>query len=444
MSGKTVRFVALAIVAAMLLIVFPGCQKQETTKGNELTAPVEITFWNGWTGPDRPLLEQLVKFYNDNNKDKVTVKMDIMEHQALAEKMAAALASNTAPNLHLADVVSDYGVHGQYVAIDDIFEKTALKKDDFIESIFSEMYYNGHLYGIPFQLSSLFMYWNKDLFKAAGLDPEKPPATWEDIQPMALKINDPSKNILGGGFNYNDSMCWGVMAQSYGGMFIEGDTVADLKVVVTDPKYYDANLKSIKVIKALVDSGCVTCQDGSQNGAAFQAGTMGMRITIGCDIPAYKSAGINFGLSLLPAGPKGIKEPGFPIAMVVMKGTSGDKLLATYKFIEYWHNNLSNWSADKQKSPAYQWSQAQGYQPYLKSVANDATLMSDPLVKITCSYVNYYTKWLPKCFWNFFAVGFMIVPGVMEGVMTNKTTPEQGLADLQKQLQDLVTQMQSE
>jgi sn-glycerol 3-phosphate transport system substrate-binding protein len=41
---------------------------------------------------------------------------------------------------------------------------------------------DGHIWGVPFQRSTIVAYWNKEIFKEAGLDPEKPPATWEETR----------------------------------------------------------------------------------------------------------------------------------------------------------------------------------------------------------------------------------------------------------------------
>ncbi len=46
----------------------------------------------------------------------------------------------------------------------------------------------GKTWGVPFQRSTIVMYWNKDAFKAAGLDPEKPPQTWDDLVAFGQKL----------------------------------------------------------------------------------------------------------------------------------------------------------------------------------------------------------------------------------------------------------------
>jgi len=46
----------------------------------------------------------------------------------------------------------------------------------------------GKTWGVPFQRSTIVMYWNKDAFKEAGLDPEKPPQTWDEIVALGQKL----------------------------------------------------------------------------------------------------------------------------------------------------------------------------------------------------------------------------------------------------------------
>jgi sn-glycerol 3-phosphate transport system substrate-binding protein len=57
--------------------------------------------------------------------------------------------------------------------------------------------YKGKVYGIPFQRSTIVLYWNKDAFKEAGLDPDRPPATWAEMREMAQKLvkKDASGNV---------------------------------------------------------------------------------------------------------------------------------------------------------------------------------------------------------------------------------------------------------
>ena len=60
--------------------------------------------------------------------------------------------------------------------------------------------YKGKMYGIPFQRSTIVMYWNKDAFKEAGLDPDRPPANWSgelQIRAEADEADAPATSTLG-------------------------------------------------------------------------------------------------------------------------------------------------------------------------------------------------------------------------------------------------------
>ncbi len=79
---------------------------------------------------------------------------------------------------------------GLIVAFDDVV-KTADEKawlEGFYPALMENGKYQGKTYGIPFQRSTIVMYYNKDAFRAAGLDPESPPATWEELVSAGKKL----------------------------------------------------------------------------------------------------------------------------------------------------------------------------------------------------------------------------------------------------------------
>src|SRR5687768_16095086 len=96
------------------------------------------------------------------------------------------------------------------VPFDDLATSAADKAwlKSFYPALMANGTYKGKVYGIPFQRSTIVMYWNKDAFKDAGLDPEKPPATWGEMTQMAAKLvkKDASGNV----------QRWGVMVPSTG------------------------------------------------------------------------------------------------------------------------------------------------------------------------------------------------------------------------------------
>jgi len=85
-------------------------------------------------------------------------------------------------------------------------DKTWLKS--FYPSLMMNGIYKDKVYGIPFQRSTIVLYWNKDAFKEAGLDPDRPPANWAEMTQMASKLvkRDAAGNVTR----------WGVMVPSTG------------------------------------------------------------------------------------------------------------------------------------------------------------------------------------------------------------------------------------
>ncbi|MDH4325457.1 MAG: ABC transporter substrate-binding protein [Betaproteobacteria bacterium] len=78
----------------------------------------------------------------------------------------------------------------------------------FYPALMANGIYKGKVYGIPFQRSTIVLYWNKDAFKEAGLNPDEPPANWKEMAGMAAKLvkKDASGNV----------QRWGVMVPSTG------------------------------------------------------------------------------------------------------------------------------------------------------------------------------------------------------------------------------------
>lgn len=77
------------------------------------------------------------------------------------------------------------------VSFDDLAAAAQQDKswlNSFYPALMANSRAGGKTWGIPFQRSTILLYWNKALFKAAGMDPERPPATWEEMTALAKKL----------------------------------------------------------------------------------------------------------------------------------------------------------------------------------------------------------------------------------------------------------------
>ena len=128
-NWKKLLAIGTSITMAISMAACGGSSKDSTKKNEKGTT---ISFWNSFTGSDGDMLVELVDRFNKENQDGITVEMDISPD--FDSQLSTAFAANTGPTFILSSSVArfTYGDHMQDLS--DIFEKTDLKKEDFIQS----------------------------------------------------------------------------------------------------------------------------------------------------------------------------------------------------------------------------------------------------------------------------------------------------------------------
>jgi len=175
----------------------------EDSGGSGGTTANEVTIWSRGTETEPlagPLIEALEKFEAENN---VTVNYQFVPHSDVITKYNAAFASNTAP-----DVIDIGIVHligrinlGHIIPMDDYVADWA-GKDDIFPQMLDLGTVNEHVYAIAHYPSPNIFVYRKDMFEQAGLDPESPPQSWDQLLEYAEKLTvyDGGGNIEISGF----------------------------------------------------------------------------------------------------------------------------------------------------------------------------------------------------------------------------------------------------
>ncbi len=164
-------------------------------------AKTHIVFWHAMTGANGEEINRLVKDFNEAEPD---VELQAIFKGTYPETLTAAIAASRAGQApHIAQVF-EVGTGTMLQAgpavkpVWQLSKETGLKIDpkSYIPGV--RGYYslpNGDLASMPFNSSTAIMWYNKDAFEKAGLDPEKPPATWEAFikaaQALAAKAPTP-------------------------------------------------------------------------------------------------------------------------------------------------------------------------------------------------------------------------------------------------------------
>ncbi|MDD5367933.1 MAG: ABC transporter substrate-binding protein [Anaerolineaceae bacterium] len=213
---KGMRKLISAIVLGALLTGCDGgsAKPADSTSGGSVDAKGHVTleFWYALGGDTGKAVEELVKRFNASQADVSVVATYQGDYTAAMAKIYSAITSNSTAAVVQVGGAPLLGSSGALAPISDFLKND---KDFDIKQIrpaFLE--YNsvkGTLWSMPFNNSVPVMYYNQDLFKAAGLDPEKPPSNLEDLLMVAQKLTlDPTNSGTPSqwGVNTRDDTHW--------------------------------------------------------------------------------------------------------------------------------------------------------------------------------------------------------------------------------------------
>ncbi len=130
----------------------------------------------------------------------INIKIEVTVSNGLPERVLTAMRSGTAPDIMEVQHgwVNGYAQSDLIVPLDD----TIQDKQDYVKAAIDYVSWNGKVWGIPYRIETHGVIYNKDHFKDAGLDPEKPPKTWDELTAAAKALTKSGRSgfgITGGG-----------------------------------------------------------------------------------------------------------------------------------------------------------------------------------------------------------------------------------------------------
>jgi multiple sugar transport system substrate-binding protein len=184
------KILSMALTALILVSALSGCAKEPTkgpTKVEDDKEVVTIEYWEYFYESKIKLIDKLiVDFQNENPNIKVVHKN--FPYDSYQQKVTAAIAAKTGPDI----INLYYGWLPNYVKSNTLqplpaeqFPTATIEKE--FAPMISTSKFDGKYYALPIGVRTLGLFWNKDIFKANGLDPEKPPTTLDELVEMAKK-----------------------------------------------------------------------------------------------------------------------------------------------------------------------------------------------------------------------------------------------------------------
>jgi ABC-type glycerol-3-phosphate transport system substrate-binding protein len=175
----------------------------------------QLIFWHGLTGADGVTMQAMVEQFAADNP-VISVRIEAMPWNIYFDKLLTSMVSGSPPDVFIVREFENAGFARQGVLLDTstLYESGGgpLPDDDFKPELLSALEYEGTRYGVPLDNLGWGVWINRDLFEAAGLDPDTPPTNEAELVEMARALTlDANGNHPGDeGFNPEQVAQWGI------------------------------------------------------------------------------------------------------------------------------------------------------------------------------------------------------------------------------------------
>jgi len=181
-----VSFQILTWAATILAgLVWQSCSRFASPP--ESPAPVVLEYWEKWTGFEREAMARVVDAFNQS-QDRIHVRF--LSVSRIDQKMMLATAGGVPPDIAgLWDVnLPSYAENNALLPLDRLAREAGVMEKDYIPVFWRLCRYRGYQWALPSTPSVVALHWNKKMFREAGLDPERPPRTLDELENFNEKL----------------------------------------------------------------------------------------------------------------------------------------------------------------------------------------------------------------------------------------------------------------
>jgi len=225
-------FIAMLLVLALIAPMFAQGGEETKKASFDKDAPVKIVFWTHEDTSRNVLENQYIEEFKALHPN-VEIEVSRFAAEPLRQGLQTSYAAGNAPTVWNLPIENAHQyieeglvapVNYEVVGFKDAADMRAHYADGMIDAV----YLDGDFYGLPLELTNWCIFVNKQVFRDAGLDPEKDyPKTWEDMVEVSKKIVLRDGDIItrrGFDFRYSYSLIYFVpMVEQLGGSLSEKD-----------------------------------------------------------------------------------------------------------------------------------------------------------------------------------------------------------------------------
>ncbi len=158
----------------------------KTSGGQDEGGQVRVEYWHTMTGANEAAINAVVQKFNDTVGKEKGIAVDcIFQGDDINEKLKTLYQAKDTANFPDCAMITNTGIpsikdYEQLVPVDDLYAaggEIVVPKEDLLANVQRAASYQNKMITMPFNASAILLYYNKDMFKEAGLDPQTPPAT---------------------------------------------------------------------------------------------------------------------------------------------------------------------------------------------------------------------------------------------------------------------------
>jgi multiple sugar transport system substrate-binding protein len=271
------------------------------------TAENAMQMWER-SGGNKGMVDLLVCAWNEANTDR-EINLSYIPHTEMVDKIARGIATGDVPDLMGMDLIyaPQFENAGQLVDVTDMIGDLP-ELDTASPGHMTVATFNDRLYGVPLYADVSALFYNKDLFEQAGLDPEQPPTSLAQLREYADKISALGDDIKG---YYLPGNCAGCNIFTVGPLMWASDAKIEAATCDDEPLVGDGVKEVLQFTRDMIAAGNTHESDQAENGETFHlqfgSGKVGMMGTGNFNITLARDQNpdMEFGIGLLPGVEEG-------------------------------------------------------------------------------------------------------------------------------------------
>jgi multiple sugar transport system substrate-binding protein len=386
------KIAVLMVMSMLILVIASGCSTKSNSNGgqnstsagtdaNTADSPaatssasenaasssgdgkvIELTLWHCYSQEQGKIFDQIVADFNSTHPNIKIKAQYITDQISMQSKLVTALAGDQEPDMAWGGPPTwgpAFSQSGKVADLSDFLKNSkTLNAEGFYPGMLDISSYKGKVFSIPTDGGDYGIFYNKDVFKKAGLDPEAAPQSWDDLIKAAVQIKE--KTGMYGFYVPIGNDEWTIyvfqgMLWGNGGTYI--DVSADKAKVEFNS---EAGVKGLQTWIDLIHKYKVapsTQSKGVDQAQLLQQGKVAMAVDGPWDVAPLLKAKFPLGTSMFPKGSAGYATNLGTNASYIFK-TGDDKVKASWAFTE--------WFMDPERLA--KWDVAANYLPTLTSV----------------------------------------------------------------------------